>query len=335
MNKKLIFRILGALSSALIIVGVFVPFVSISGFSQSLWDTYEAIDSLYLPIMILVFGVVGVIFFSLNIKTEFSYMSTGAVLFFVIMQTIDVANQGMFNTLSIGYYFLCIGALLTGLMAFLSNLKSNNKDKIENTENAINQPTMIDKIDKVYNDEPQNVIQPIKPLDNSIQPIPIQPIQSNELNSVPVQPQPAVVQPIPEIQQPTVSSQTMKPIQDIQPQMPPIQNIVESKPQQEVFNQQLVGSNLVNPVVQQFSQPSMPSTTNPVVEEFMGNNITEPIIRSNPAQTQTQDLNSSTLYTSNENVASKEFGNPVNQGLNISSEANNAGTDIFGQPINR
>ena len=123
MNKKLILRILGAIFSALIIVGVFVPFVSVTGYTQSLWGVYSSVNTLYLPIMLIVFGAIGVIFFSLNFKTEFAYMSTGAVLFFVVMQTIDVLDQGTFSTLSVGYYFLAIGAIATGVIAFLSNLK--------------------------------------------------------------------------------------------------------------------------------------------------------------------------------------------------------------------
>ena len=53
MNKKLMFRILGAIASSLIIVALFVPFVSVVGYSQNLWDMYSK-DSLYLLIMIMV-----------------------------------------------------------------------------------------------------------------------------------------------------------------------------------------------------------------------------------------------------------------------------------------
>ena len=121
MKNKLIFRIIGALASALIIVSVFIPFISVTGYSTSLWESYKIINSLYLPIMIIVFGAIGALFFALNIKTEFAYMSTGAIIFFLVMQTIDVLNQGLFNTLSIGYYLLALGAILTGIMSFLTN----------------------------------------------------------------------------------------------------------------------------------------------------------------------------------------------------------------------
>ena len=106
MKNKLIFRILGALSSALIIVSVFVPFVSVTGYSQSLWQTHSAVGTIYLPIMIIVFGAIGVILFAINKKTELVYASCGALIFFLIMQTIPVIDQGVFKTLGIGYYFL-------------------------------------------------------------------------------------------------------------------------------------------------------------------------------------------------------------------------------------
>ena len=85
MKSKLIFRILGALASALIIASVFIPFVSVTGYSQSLWQANELVGTLYLPIMIIVFGAIGVIVFSINIKTELAYTSSGALLFFLII----------------------------------------------------------------------------------------------------------------------------------------------------------------------------------------------------------------------------------------------------------
>ena len=127
MKKNILFRIFGALASALIIVSVFVPFVNVTGYSPSLWETFEITNSIYLPIMIIVFGAIGVLLFSLNVKTEFAYMSTGAITFFIVMRTIDILDQGAFASLSYGYYFLIAGALLTGFMAFVTNLKSTKK----------------------------------------------------------------------------------------------------------------------------------------------------------------------------------------------------------------
>ena len=97
MKNKLVFRILGALSSALIIASVFIPFVSVTGYSQSLWQTHSAVGTIYLPIMIIVFGVIGVLVFSTGFKTELAYASAGGLLFFLIMQTIPVIDQNLFK----------------------------------------------------------------------------------------------------------------------------------------------------------------------------------------------------------------------------------------------
>ena len=117
MKNKLIFRILGALASALIIVSVFIPFVSVSGYTQSLWDAYKVSEALYLPIMIIVFGGVGVLFFSINIKTEFAYSTSGALLFYTITETVSFVNQDMLDSLGIGYDCFVIGTILTPTIA--------------------------------------------------------------------------------------------------------------------------------------------------------------------------------------------------------------------------
>ena len=264
MKNKLIFRILGALASALIIVSVFIPFVSVTGYTTSLWESFELTNSLYLPIMIIVFGAIGVIFFALNIKTEFAYMSTGAILFFLIMQTIDILNQNLFKTLSIGYYFLALGAILTGIMAFLTNLKSKNKQEKQETVLQATEPSMLDQIDKLYNEQTsvQNEISPMQTVDNLVQPIPVQSIET----IAPVQP---IEQAIPIVEEQSIPEvtpvQQVSTMETVQPQQ------IEQEPVQSIPVEPL------NPVIQEFAQPINPtvqeftnqeSVQNPVVQEF-------------------------------------------------------------------
>ena len=300
MKNKLIFRILGALASALIIVSVFVPFISVTGYSPSLWGTYEATNALYLPIMIIVFGAIGVIFFALNVKTEFAYMSVGAIAFFVTMQTIDILDQGVFSTLSIGYYFLVIGTLLTGLMAFLTNLKS--KKKVQIVEEIKKEETsMLDQIDKLYNEQTTNEdeISPIQPIDNIVQPLPVQPLESatpiqpveqvieeKTIEVAPVNPifQEATIQPSEVIQEPIVEQvQAENKEQPVNPvlqefNVPMVEEIqvqeipaVEQQPVEETpVSQQ------VNPVLQEFSVPSVPTLeANPIVEQSVNSTLQE------------------------------------------------------------
>ena len=214
MNKKLIFRILGALASALIIISVFVPYINVTGYVSSLWKIYSLSKALYLPIMIIVFGAIGVIFFSLNVKTEFAYMSTGAITFFVVMQTIDIVDQGTFSALSIGYYLLVIGAVLTGVMAFLINLKSKSDDVVSET-NQNNQASVFEQINNLYNDQPSQEISPVQPVDIAVQPI--QPNMDNSIQPV----QPAINPTVQEFGVPApVVSEQPAPVQEPQPVQP-------------------------------------------------------------------------------------------------------------------
>ena len=320
MNKNLIFRILGALASALIVVSVFVPFVSVKGYTSSLWQTYEISNALYLPIIIIVFGTIGVVFFSLNVKTEFAYMSTGAVAFFVIMQTMDIVNQGVFNTLSIGYYFLVIGALLTGIMAFLLNLKHKNTDNVETINNYNpEKENILNQMGGLYNNQTTpDTITPIPPVDNVVEPI--QPI-----NSVPIAP--------------------VQPLETPEPQM--INTVaVDEIPERPIANIPEVQPRIVNPVVQDFEANTQPSIaevpqqpinpviqefSNPVISQFDGNQFTQPKIDHPIEPTTLQQTNSVPINTQQSvNPVIQEFTNSDSSMIN-----QNSNVDIFGQPTNK
>jgi len=341
MNKKIIFRILGALSSALIIVGVFVPFVSASGHSQTLWDTYNSVGTLYLPIMIIVFGVIGVLFFSLNIKTEFAYMSTGAITFFIIMQTLDFVEQKMFSSLSMGYYFLAIGAILTGIMAFLCNLRVKKKAVVETNQISTNQPSMLDQIDKLYNVQPQSIdsVPSMQPANNpineiAIQPIqpiqeiqPIEPVQTSQVQVQPEQMQ-SLQQTVQPASQPNVGME-MSTQQQIQPIVQPVQAVPLVVPQLQPMvnetmpqmNQNLTNVSMsVNPVVQQFSQSETPT-----MQEFGINNVQLPQSVNNESQLVEQP------EVSIPNPVVQEFSNTQSSSALTNQATNNSGLDIFGQ----
>ena len=270
MKNKLIFRILGALASALIIVSVFVPFVSVTGYNTNLWQTYESTNSLYLPIMIIVFGVIGVIFFSLNIKTELAYMSSGATVFFIVIETISIIEQDAFGSLGIGYYLLAVGSVLTGIMAFITNLRQKKKEQVVVENKTEEETSMIAQIDKLYDEQntTQNEILPIQQVDNIVQPLPVQPLETVS----PIQPVESIIEekeaediPIDSINE-EVKSENVEVIQ---------QPVIE---QTQAQNDQLP----VNPVLQEFNVPSVqeiPVAETVVVQEqpVLENQVSQPV----------------------------------------------------------
>ena len=313
--KKLIFRILGALASSLIIVSVFVPFISVTGHSVSLWEHFNS--TIYLPIMIIVFGAIGVIFFALNIKTEFAYMSTGAIIFFLVMRTIDIINQGTFDTLSVGYYFLAIGAILTGVMAFLTNLKTKQKvEEVKMQEVVAEEPSMLDQIDKLYNDQAniQNDTQGIQIEDSVIEPLPIQPLQSDISSVSPIN---ATVEEViaPSIEGPQQIQETQFPKNEVESVVDGTNIQSEIQPTNPVvseFEQPMVQP--TNPVVSEFEQPAV-QPTNPVVSEFGQSEIEEikPLMPTNNGDSM--------------NPVLQQFTNNNTQSQNTNSNS----LDIFGQ----
>ncbi len=326
MNKKLIFRIIGALASSLIVVSVFVPFISVEGFSQSIWEANEVLNALYLPIMIIAFGILGIIFFALNVKTEFAYMSSGAILFFTIMRTVDIVNQNAFDTLGIGYYFLAIGSILVGIMAFLCNLgskkTSDESSLIENNSNT----SMLNQVEQLYNEpqQSQENIQPIQPVNNLVEPIVSTSIPDNIDMNLGVQqsvnqdvaiPESKIQQPINEYNQ---YSQVVPEINNssINSNVPPLNSMVPP-----------IQSN-INPVVQEFTD-SISEGVNTVVQQ------PGPVLDQNNLI----DSNTTQPPVSTPNPVVQEFINSSSNvpldSQNISGSDSHNGTDIFGQPINK
>ena len=363
--KNMLFRILGALASALIIISVFVPFTSTN--LISLWEAYNSSNAMYLPIMIIVFGGIGVVFFSLNIKTEFAYMSTGAITFFVVMRTIDILNQSDFSRLGIGYYFLAAGAIITGIMAFLLNLKSK-KIVIENK--VIEQEQVINNEDRLYDDQIREQVVPIEPkYENNITIQPINnPSQYNETSINTIE-EPEIEEPINSIPEPLpvvepdinheFNSINEEPIKQ-ETNINVVQKEINTEPDSTInfrsnidgfrtSNNQLFNNTSVN------VQPSTVSVESNNSEfNATSNNLSSSYYNLEPNYTvnNTQTVNPvvsefSNGYSTQSNyyINNPEIGTPenttVSEFTNIQepvaySESNSSNeTDIFGQPLNR
>lgn len=289
MNKKLIFRILGAVSSSLIIMSVFFPFISVLGYSQSLWQSHQVTGTLYLPIMIIIFGLIGVIFFSLNVKTEFAYSTAGALLFFLIMRVVPVINEGSFNTLGMGFYCLTIGTVFTALMAFLCNLRTKIKVSEQTIVDDFKNESVLSQIDRLYDN--QNNSMPIN-INNDIQQIqnqevifnePVEAIQPLDISSGLVEQN--IVDDSVQIQNEQIVSLTPLETEVFENQVSSMNYQNVEQVMQPISFQREVFENQVKPInYQNVEQPTNMNTLNtmpkmnPVIQEFNTQNIVQPIM---------------------------------------------------------
>lgn len=316
MKNKLFFRIIAAFSSSLIILSVFMPFTNIENIS--LWDIYNNSNMLYMPIMIIIFGSIGLIFFLLNVKTEFGYATSGAMIFFTVMQLVQAIVNDTVATLGIGFYFVAIGGILTGFMAFLCNLKSKEKtDNIQspnmsqgNSQNIIKQFVNDSENIQYENQEELSntrVLSQNTEMKQSIS----QPSSIQQTENQDVQIEPTINQAIPEVSQPYVDSfETMsdsstsfnQPIPEISEVSEPAINGLKLSNMGEQANENTINNNpeiLPNRDFNSSVSAPLPSDIqntqaelldnseakipNPVVRDFMDNSIpnSTPVINDN------------------------------------------------------
>ena len=321
MNNRILFRVLGAFFAALIIVAVFVPYVSVTGYSYSLLTYLKG--SQYLPIMIVVFGAIAVLLFALGTKTEFTYASVGAVVFFLVNQTIEILNQGSFGSLGMGYYLLIAGTLGTCIMTFLYNMKSKNehKDVVAFEES---QPSMLNQIDNLYNGQLNsdsqvqvNTIQPVEQVNEGPMPVisPVQPVEQPIPVMSPVQPVEQVNEgPIPVISPVQPAEQPIPVISPIQP----VEQVTEVKSDEQPVSTITDSVNYefkpVNPVLEQFREASNLEPIQPVEQPIPVISPVQPVEQPTPVI----------------NPTVEEFTQPQATSMQPTNDSN---TNIFGQPL--
>ena len=113
----------------LLVLSVFLPFVSYYSTSLSLWKIED--PSRYIYILL---GLLVMVVYIINRKTELSYLATGYGVFTCIANMIS--NEGL-DGLSIAFYLILISSLAIGVITFLYNEKS--ADSLINSSNDINE----------------------------------------------------------------------------------------------------------------------------------------------------------------------------------------------------
>ena len=154
----------------LMISGLFLPFVSVSGYTTTLFGVNKELN--YIPYILIGFSLISIIVILLNKKIEFAYLLIGSSLTFLITTTIDSIED--FKYFSIGYYLILISTILLFLMLILLNTKSED-EIIKKEESVLDVKESID----FENIEPNELAKSIMD----------QPVMNNEnINSVPIEP---------------------------------------------------------------------------------------------------------------------------------------------------
>jgi len=216
-------------------------------------------------------------------------------------------------------------------MAFICGLKVKKKVIKENILKDTKQVSMIDQIDKLYNDqtENQNLNEP-NSLDNIIEPLPIieipqMPIQNSVQMGDNVQ-ETTINQSIEPVSLQNLNSVTNETKSDLQVVIPELNsidsnvnegdNVVEEQPSNNIPT---IKEKLTNPVVSEFSTS--------IRENLETNNTTKPVIAEFdiPAQNVAPEVVMPTVSNSSEeivNPAIPEFSEPVMQNLENTSVIN-------------
>lgn len=298
MNKNMIFKILGIVGGLLIVISLFLPYVSVTGFSQSLWKTYMENKQIYLAIIIMVFGVLPIVLYLINRKIEFSFMSVGAIGFFVIIQLIDALSGEAFDSLSFGFYSLLIGTILIAVSTFV--LDRNSKinvlsEQINLASNDISNPLERSGMDAIINE----------------------PVSSQEMKD----------EVLPENIQNIVSTEDNQLVESLGEEIPDYQQengvnpvISEFMPSNDINKQDLSINNGNNQISENVSSiPESVETNNTNTENIQTSNLNDITVSTFDSQPEVIQQQSS--------IESIQADTP--QQVEITNEAQ---TDIFGQP---
>lgn len=151
MKKDNIFSIVAMGCGLLIILSVFLPYITYFSISSSLWKLENPARIIYLILGLLVIAV-----YLINKKTELAYLAVGYGTFTTIGNIIS--NEG-FDGLAIGFYLILLSSIAIGVITFiykpensiaLINLSvkvnkpvANNQPQINSNPQVINQPQQI------------------------------------------------------------------------------------------------------------------------------------------------------------------------------------------------
>ncbi len=341
--KRNILRIFGVLFSILIIASVFLPYGKNGVPLFVLNNTSEII----LPVLIMAFGALSILLYILNTHCEFAISTSGAVLFFVIIEAVYAISNKTLNEFNLGYYALAVGAVLlffnTILILFTKKKVKEEPVAVENT--SVNNNTVVNETVPVQNVDMINELnyeKPIEPVTPVIEPVE----QSIMFEQQPiVEPTPVVEQqPIsfdepviqePQVQQPEVNvfntpTQTVEtPIQELEPISDINYGSVVNNPLPEIQFEQM--PEYKEPIKPIYEEPKeVRPEDNPALQSLF--EPSQPV--SNPVEIKTEPIN---FDVPQDNPVLQQFDQPMSfisqpvetQNTQQTIDSEEAGMSIF------
>jgi len=114
----------------LLVLSVFLPYISYFSTSMSLWKAEDSSRIMYILL-----GLFVIVLYLINKKTEMAYLTAGFGTFTSIAQIISL--EGL-EGLSIGFYLIIICSIAIGVITFLYDEKG--ADALINLSVSVNKP---------------------------------------------------------------------------------------------------------------------------------------------------------------------------------------------------
>lgn len=156
-------RIIGMVCGVLLILAVFVPYISISGFGysykQSIWD----IEATFFKIMFIVLGLVPIATFFFQKVKHLSYLSAGYALSFAVF-TASSAESG----LSFGFWLMIIASIVLIALCIMDDWAEIKT--MFNTKPAIIAGGPVANVNmQMPQQQPMNTVAPVQPVVQSVE----------------------------------------------------------------------------------------------------------------------------------------------------------------------
>ena len=115
MSKNKIFAFVNIGLAVLLIISIFLPYMSVFSMSTSLWKAEDSSRIMYILL-----GLFVIALYLINKKTEMAYITAGYGTFTSLAQIISL--EGL-EGLSIGFYLILMCSIAIGVITFLYDEK--------------------------------------------------------------------------------------------------------------------------------------------------------------------------------------------------------------------